>query len=154
MHVDFNQFLVKNGLIGQDDETVTAQLIKSLSREHMPRIVLENFPQNIFQAKYFSRNGSNPSHIFTLNCSKDMCQERMIDLGQDHPNYVSSSILSKKIKKYHDDCVELLPFLSSSSNLIDIDTDQPLEKSMEEVNKNLEPLVIHIRPGASADLRN
>jgi adenylate kinase len=153
-HVDFNTFLIQNGLIGQDDETVTAQLISSLSKEHMPRIVLENFPQNITQAKYFSRNGSNPSHIFTLNCSKDMCQERMIDLGQSHPNYVASSILSKKIKKYHDDCAELLPFLKSSSNLIEINTDQPLDKTMEEVYKNVEPLVIHIRPGASPELRN
>lgn len=78
----------------------------------------------------------------------------MIDLGQDHPNYVSSSILSKKIKKYHDDCTELLPFLKSSSNLIEIDTDQELDKSLEEVYKNVEPLVIHIRPGSSIELRN
>ena len=153
-HFDFNTFLIQNGLIGQDDETVTSQLIQSLSKEQMPRVVLENFPQNITQAKYFSRNGANPSHIFNLNCSKDMCQERMIDLGQDHPNYVSSSILSKKIKKYHDDCAELLPFLKSSSNLIEIDTDQELDKSLEEVYKNVEPLVIHIRPGASIELRN
>lgn len=78
----------------------------------------------------------------------------MIDLGENHPNYVSSSILSKKIKKYHDDCAELLPFLKSSSNLIEIDTNQPLDKSMEEVYRNVEPLVIHIRAGASPELRN
>jgi len=78
----------------------------------------------------------------------------MIDLGQDHPNYVSSSILSKKIKKYHDDCAELLPFLKASTNLIEIDTDQELDKSLEEVYKNVEPLVIHIRPGSSVELRN
>jgi adenylate kinase family enzyme len=78
----------------------------------------------------------------------------MIDLGQDHPNYVSSSILSKKIKKYHDDCVQLLPFLKQNSNLIEINTDQPLDKSLDEVYKNVEPLVIHIRPGASPELRN
>jgi adenylate kinase family enzyme len=83
-----------------------------------------------------------------------MCQERMIELGQGHPNYVASSILSKKMKKYNDDCVELLPFLKSSSNLIEINTDQPLDKSMEEVYKNVEPLVIHIRPGSSTELRN
>lgn len=75
-------------------------------------------------------------------------------MGQDHPNYVSSSILSKKIKKYHDDCAELLPFLKSSSNLIEVDTDQELDKSLEEVYKSVEPLVIHIRPGASVELRN
>lgn len=32
-HFDFNTFLIQNGLIGQDDETVTAQLIQSLSKE-------------------------------------------------------------------------------------------------------------------------
>lgn len=153
-HIDFNTFLSDNGLTGQDDETVTAQLILSLSRDHMPRIALENFPQNITQAKYFSRNGVAPSHIFTLNCSKDVSQERMIDLGENHPNYISSTILSKMIAKYHEDCVELIPFLKSSNNLIEVNTSQTLEKSMEEVCKHLEPLVIHVRPGGSADLRN
>ena len=43
-HFDFNTFLIQNGLIGQDDETVTSQLIQSLSKEQMPRVVLENFP--------------------------------------------------------------------------------------------------------------
>jgi hypothetical protein len=35
----------------------------------------------------------------------------MIDLGEGHPQYVSSSILSKQIKEFHDNAVELIPFL-------------------------------------------
>jgi adenylate kinase family enzyme len=79
----------------------------------------------------------------------------MLELGEDHPAYVPSSILSKKIKKYHDDCKELLPFLKSATNFIEVNTDQALDKSMEEVYRNTEPLIIHVRPGAAAsgDLR-
>ena len=79
-----------------------------------------------------------------------MCQERMLDLGENHPGYVPSSILSKKIKKYHDDSKDLLPFLTKETNLIEVNTDQPLDKSMEEVYRQIEPLVIHVRPGAGA----
>ena len=79
----------------------------------------------------------------------------MLDLGEDHRSYVPSSILSKKIKKYHDDSKDLIPFLKEASNLIEINTDQAFDKSMEEIYRHIEPLVIHVRPGAasSGDLR-
>jgi adenylate kinase family enzyme len=93
--IDFNQFCQNQGLEGQDDETVTTQFIKHLAKQVTPRLILENFPQNSFQAKFFLRNGCTPSNVFALQCTKDICQERMIDLGEGHPQYVSSSILSK-----------------------------------------------------------
>lgn len=45
--IDFNEFLRANGLEGQDDELITTRFIKSLAEEVLPRIVLENFPQNL-----------------------------------------------------------------------------------------------------------
>lgn len=114
--IDFNQFVLQNGLQGQKDEVITAELIKSLSKEKKPRIVLENFPKNNTQAKYFIRNGTTPSNVFSLSCSKDICQERLIDLGQNHPNYVSSPLLSKKIKLYHEQAADLLPLLKEATN--------------------------------------
>jgi len=83
-----------------------------------------------------------------------MCQERMIDLGQDHPRYVSSSILSKKIKQYYDHGKDLLPYLKEKSNLTDINTDQAFDKTMDSVYKCIEPLVIHIRPGTNTELKH
>ena len=82
-----------------------------------------------------------------------MCQERMIDLGQEHPCYVSSSILSKKIKQYYDNGVELLPYLKEKSSLTEIDTDQAFDKTMASVYKCIEPLVIHVRPGTNSELK-
>ena len=51
----------------------------------------------------------------------------MIELGQNHPNYVSSSILTKKIKKYYDDCKELLPFAKANTNFLEINTDDSID---------------------------
>lgn len=47
-----------------------------------------------------------------------------------------------------------MPCLKSETNYIEIDTSQSFEKTMELVNKHIEPCVIHIRPGANSnDLR-
>ena len=72
----------------------------------------------------------------------------MIDLGQDHPQYVSSAILSKMIKRYNDHSAELTPFLKETTNFTEIRTDDSITKTMQEVYKKVQPLIVHIRPGA------
>ena len=109
--INFEDFVLNGGYEGYDDEKVTAEFISYLAKVKSPRVAIKNFPKNIFQAKFFLRNGTLPSNVFSLKCSKDVCQERMIDLGEDHPKYVASSILSKMIKEYHDNAKDLLPFL-------------------------------------------
>lgn len=99
--MNFTDFVKSNNLQGADDETVTTFLIQQLSREVKPRVILENFPQNIYQAKFFLRNCKSPSNVFSLKCSKEICQERMYDLGEGNPGYVSSAILSQKIKHFY-----------------------------------------------------
>jgi hypothetical protein len=47
-HINFNDFIDENDLAEEDDETITMSLIKRLSVEIMPRVILENFPQNTF----------------------------------------------------------------------------------------------------------
>lgn len=147
--INFNDFIEQNGLEDQDDETITSHFIKSLSSQAAPRLVLENFPHNEFQAKYFLRNGTNPSNVFSLQCSKDICQERMIDLGESHPLYVSSSILSKKIKQFNDHAKNLMPFLKENTNFVEVSTDQNFDKTISEIYRHIEPCVIHIRAGKS-----
>lgn len=46
--IDYNQFVQNHGLEGQDDETVTSQFIQFLAKSTTPRLILENFPQNVF----------------------------------------------------------------------------------------------------------
>jgi hypothetical protein len=60
-----------------------------------------------------------------------MCQERMIDMGEGHPNYVPSSTLSRMIKQFYDDSIQYTPFLAGAANCVDIDTDQTFDKTMK-----------------------
>lgn len=57
----------------------------------------------------------------------------MIELGQDHPSYVSSSILSKKIQQYHDTAAILLPFLKANTSFHEIDTSGGFDKTFESI---------------------
>ena len=46
--------IADNKLQDEDDEVITTALIKDLSREISPRVLLEDFPQSEFQAKFKS----------------------------------------------------------------------------------------------------
>ena len=71
--INFDNFVAESRLQDEDDEVVTSALIKMLSRENCPRVLLENFPQSEFQAKFFIKNCVTPSRVFSLQCSKDIC---------------------------------------------------------------------------------
>lgn len=148
--INFDDFIVSNNLADADDETVTSALIQKLSKEVKPRVILENFPQNIYQAKYFLRNCKQPSNVFSLKCSKEVCQERMYNLGEGQAGYVSSAILSQRIKNFYQSAKDLLPLLEKQTNFVTINTDQSVEKTMLDVYDHIEPTVIHIRGGANS----
>jgi len=76
----------------------------------------------------------------------------MIDLGENHPQYVSSSILSKQIKAYPEHAKDLLPFLEKETCFQNISTDQKFDKTMEEVYRHIEPSVINVRSGKNETL--
>jgi hypothetical protein len=50
----------------------------------------------------------------------------MIALGQKHPNYMPSSVLSQKIRQFNERNLELLPFLREETNMRLINTEQSL----------------------------
>jgi len=68
----FCEFRKKHGLENSDDETVVHALIQQLALEISPRILIEDFPQNTYQAKFFIKNSVSPSRVFVLSCSKDL----------------------------------------------------------------------------------
>lgn len=149
----FDDFVKQHSLQTADDETITFCLIKTLLNEVSPRILIENFPQNLIQARLFINNCTEPSRIFYCKCSKDTCQERMITLGKDHPDYVSSAILSKRIKQFHDESPTLIPYLQERSNFHEINCDQDLKFVNQQVSEIVEPTIIHIRSGSNNDLK-
>lgn len=77
----------------------------------------------------------------------------MITLGKDHPNYVSSAILSKKIKQFHNQSPTLIPYLQENTQFNEINCDQELQFVHEQMNSIIEPTIIHIRSGSNNDLK-
>jgi hypothetical protein len=71
----------------------------------------------------------------------------MLELGQNHPAYVQSPLLTKKIAKYYTDMKELLPLLEESCNLEYISSDQSIDKTLDAIYKSIEPTIIHVRCG-------
>jgi adenylate kinase family enzyme len=71
--LDFKKFVRENGLKEKDCETKTQALIKYLVNETCPRILIEDFPQTLTQAKYFEKNCVTFSKAFLIRCSKDTC---------------------------------------------------------------------------------
>jgi adenylate kinase family enzyme len=58
--IKFDSFVKESGLDGSDDDTIVLALIQSLSNEITPRVIIENFPQTKYQAKFFLKNGILP----------------------------------------------------------------------------------------------
>lgn len=114
-------------------------------------MVLENFPQNEFQAKFFLRNCTAPSNVFYLKCSIDESQARINSLDEKHPEYVSSIQLSKEIKKFCDSSENLIPYLKDNTNFAEINTEGSFDNTLSQINSRFEPCVIHIRPGAKSE---
>jgi hypothetical protein len=93
------------------------------------------------------RNCCEPKDIYLLNCSKDICQERMISLGVNAPGYLPSALLSKKIKLFNERCVTLLPYLKKECNLREINTEKTFDAAFADLCKVIEPCVVHCRDG-------
>lgn len=77
----------------------------------------------------------------------------MIALGKNHPNYVSSAILAKRIKEFHEESPTLIPFLQENTCFHEIDCDQELNVVTKQINSIIEPTIIHIRSGSNNDLK-
>ena len=81
-------------------------------------MLITDFPQTAYQAKFFIKNSVNPHRVFVLNCSRDTCQERMLSIPQTSAKYLPSSILSKRIGKYNENLKELLPYLKANTETV------------------------------------
>ena len=64
----------------KSDEVIVMHLIKNLACESYPNVLIEDFPKTEFQARFFIKNCVMPKNVFMLKCSKDVCQERMVEL--------------------------------------------------------------------------
>jgi len=149
--LNFNKFCEENDLAGKSDDDVVLALIQQLSQEISPRVVITDFPQTAYQAKFFVKNGVHPHRVFILNCSKDSCQERMLQVPVNASNYLPSSLLSKKIGQYNENLKELLPFLKANTETVEVSSEGSFVNSFKQICASIEPTVISVRSSGSKD---
>ena len=59
------------------------------------------------------------------------------------------------IGAYNTDIQDLLDFYKINSKLIEINSDQPMDKTLKQVNAHIEPTILHVRPNPDlVDLKN
>ena len=146
--LDFSQFLRSRNLTLRSEEDQVKELIKYLVEQASPRVLIEEFPQSESQARFFMKNCVVPQNVFYVRCSLDESQERMLLAGKSGPNYLPSTILSKKVRAFNENAAKLLPFLRSElgAAFVELDTGaQTFEKSFKELCVAVEPTVLHIR---------
>ncbi len=75
----------------------------------------------------------------------------MLEMGKDHPGYLPSSLLSKKIKHFHESGI--VKFLSTAYKSIfhEIDSEQTFQNAFKQMCEVVEPVVIHVRSGGSSN---
>jgi len=147
--INFPKFVTENNLQKSDEETVVCALIKQLSLEICPRVLIEDFPQTEFQAKFFNKNCVEPLEVFVMNCSKDICQERMFAMGETHPSYIPSSILAKKVQIYNERAKSLIPFLQKNTHCHIINSEQQFNQTMKQICTCIEPTIVNVRSSGS-----
>ena len=75
----------------------------------------------------------------------------MIGLAEGDKSYQASSIMSKRTRQYNENIKKLLPYLQDSTNLRIVSTEQNVDQSFEQLVSNVEPTILLVRPGGSAD---
>lgn len=74
----------------------------------------------------------------------------MLDMGKDNPSYLPSSILSKKIKNFHDQATQLIPYLNDQNNVLkEVNAEETFSNAFRQLCSYVEPCVIHLRSGGA-----
>jgi len=100
--IDFNCFLKKPEISKKINNTefVVSKFISELREMTDIRVLIEDFPQNQDQYKYFINNCKPFEKIIFLNADNASCLERLNKIPLDDPNCISSSDLNKLLYEF------------------------------------------------------
>lgn len=69
----------------------------------------------------------------------------MFAMGQNHPSYIPSSILAKKIQNYYAAAKSLLPFLEANCSTHQISSETDFNQTFKALYSTVDPVIVHIR---------
>lgn len=110
-----------------DDEALMKELIKLMQCEPRTRVIIDDFPGNLKQAKFFMRNCIEPIKLISLVCNYDICQKRNLGLGEKHPEFLNIVDLFNQIKEYHQSYANIIKYFREKKLLLEINSEGSLE---------------------------
>ena len=142
---DFNEFLKCKELAKRknENEFIVTKLINKLRQMRTIRILIEDFPQNKEQYKYFVNNCKNFEKIYYLNAENSSCLERLNDISLDDPNYTDSSTLSELLYKFEQK-KDFYEYLKQNSKVEEINVNNHLILTIKQMMKQIQPYCAYI----------
>ncbi len=142
---DFNEFLKCKELAKRknENEFIVTKLINKLRQMRTIRILIEDFPQNKEQYKYFVNNCKNFEKIYYLDADNSSCLERLNDISLDDPNYTGSSTLSELLYKFEQK-KDFYEYLKQNSKVEEINVNNHLILTIKQMMKQIQPYCAYI----------
>jgi adenylate kinase family enzyme len=144
--IDFKDFLNEPGIAKRknDDLFVISSLAARLREEDSSRVILEDFPLKKEHFSLFVKNCKPFEKIFYLNINDYEANERMKKIGYNHPNYIGSSELNKRLFEFTKQKY-LIEYLRKQANLAEINVNNHLKLVTDELVKNVQPTILLIK---------
>ena len=143
--IDFNCFLKKPEISKKINNTefVVSKFISELREMTDIRVLIEDFPQNQDQYKYFINNCKPFEKIIFLNADNASCLERLNKIPLDDPNCISSSDLNKLLYEFEQK-KNFYDFLKKDSNVEEIDVNNHKILTIKRMVQQLQPYCAYI----------
>lgn len=144
----------KSSITLSNDYEITDALIKRLQNlRNQYRVVIEGFPENLTQAKRFSKVIGQPNRVIYLKCSKDIAQQRLVSIGKQSSVYICPPEFNSIYESFSSYAGEISVYYKNSLDYhygeINVN-DQQVDTIADLSAKIIQPKVVLIRGKISA----
>ena len=143
--MDFNEFLKCKELSKRknDNEFIVSKLICKLRKMRTLRILIEDFPQNKDQYKYFVNNCKSFEKIYYLEADNSSCLERLNDIDINDPNYTDSSSLSEMFFEFERK-KDFYDYLKQNAKVEEINVNNHLVLTIRQMMRQIQPYCAYL----------
>lgn len=124
-----------------DNEEITRKVVKELQKvKGFNRVLLDGFPQNLVQAQLFDGLLGSPNKAVYLHCLRDVCQDRLLNLGKKSNDYIPSTEFSKLWIESAQGSSDLVAYYKRT-----------LKRQFQELDSNIESEILEKRAGEAIE---
>ncbi len=132
--ISFQDFASAHPEAAGNPETLIRSFIRELHREPSARVIVDGFPETLFQLQYFSDNSTLPDSLILLAGTEGSCLKINAAAGAPIP----PAILCTKVKEFYAGAKELLTFARKHKILAEIASSE--DEARGEIEKKARAL--------------